>query len=447
MKVIIVGAGEVGFHLAQRLSHENQDVVLIDSDPDRIERAQDHLDVETILGNGASLPVLERAGISGARILLAVTSSDEVNLITCLAANRLGVKHTVARISNPEYHGSGTVLSREALGITLMINPERECARDIFNLLLSAGATDVADFAQGKVQLVGVRVREGAKVAGRSLIDLRREMRQFHFVVAAIVRDERTIIPVGSSVIEEGDQIFVLSPAEEVWGIPPLAGYPDFKLRRVMIAGGTREGLYLAQMLEQHRIECTILEPDRARCLQLAEALPRSLVLEADPTDAELLEGEGISEIDGFVAATGDDQRNFLTSLLARSAGAQKIITLVEKFEHLPLVPRIGLDVGVSPRMSAVNAILRYVRGGRVTSVATFKGTDAEAIEFRAEAGMRITEAALRDLGLPEGALVGAIVRGGKVLPPSGAQRVQAGDDVIVFTLPEALHRIESYFQ
>jgi len=446
MRVIIVGAGEVGFHLAERLSQENQDVVVVEADPERAERASELLDVMTVVGNGASIPVLEEAGIRGAKILLAVTSQDEVNLISCLAGSRLGADYTIARISNPDYYTSGSVLSRERLGIDLMINPEREAARETFQLLQSAAATDVANFAEGRVQLVGLVVREGAAVAGKSLGRLGVELKEYHYVLAAIVRGGETIIPDGSSRIEAGDHIYVLSPASEVLSIPPLAGYEPFDLKRVMIAGGSAEGLFLAQVLEEHHIECTILDRDRRRCLELAEALPKSLVLHGDATDLELLEMEGVSGIDGFVAATGNDETNLLSSLLAKSVGARKVVSLIEKFEYLSLVPRVGLDAAVSPRMSAVNAILRYVRRGRVTTVATLKGIDAEAIEFRVSEDSAIANRLIADLSFPRGAIIGTIIRGDVILIPRGPDLVLPGDEVIVFALPEAIPEVEKLF-
>jgi trk system potassium uptake protein len=446
MRVIIVGAGEVGFHLAERLSQENQDVVVVEADPERAERASELLDIMTVVGNGASIPVLEEAGIRQARILLAVTSQDEVNLISCLAGSRLGADFTIARISNPDYYTRGSVLSRERLGIDLMINPEREAARETFQLLQSAAATDVANFAEGRVQLVGLVVREGAPVVGKSLARLGVELKEYHYVLAAIVRGNETIIPVGSSRIEAGDHIYVLSPTSEVPSIPPLAGYEPFVLRRVMIAGGSAEGLFLAELLEEHGIECTILDRDRRRCLELAEALPRALVLHADATDLELLDLEGVSGIDGFVAATGNDETNLLSSLLAKSVGARKVVSLIEKFEYLPLVPRVGLDAAVSPRMSAVNAILRYVRRGRVTTVATLKGIDAEAIEFRVAESSAIANRLIAELSFPSGAIIGTIVRGDIVLIPRGPDVVLPGDEVIVFALPEAIPEVEKFF-
>jgi trk system potassium uptake protein TrkA len=446
MKVLIVGAGEVGFHLAERLSAEEQDVVLIESDPERADYAAQQLDVMTLTGNGASLPTLEKAGVKGAAMLLAVTSQDEVNLISCLAASRLGVKYTVARVSNPEYHQRGSALSGEQMGIDLLINPERECARETFQLLQAAAATDVAQFGGGRVQLLGVRIREGAQVAGKTLSEIGEELADFHYNTVAIDRDGTTIIPHGDTRVEAGDQAYILAPTDEVASIHRLAGYDGFSLRRVMIAGGSAEGELLARILEKNGVECTILDNDRRRCLELAEVLPRSLVLHADATDLELLEMEGVSGIDGFVACTGHDETNMLASLLAKSVGARKVVSLIHKFDYLPIVPKVGIDAAVSPRMSTVNAILRYIRRGRVLTVAAIKGIHAEAIEFNVTPHCPVANRLISDLHLPEGAVIGTILRGDEIILPRGADSIHPGDEVIVFTLPEHVGEVERLF-
>jgi trk system potassium uptake protein len=448
MRVVVLGAGEVGYHLAERLSRENQDVVIIESDPERADFAGQQLDVMTIVGNGASLSVLEKARVKQARLLLAVTSRDEVNLIACLAAKRLGVEYTVARISNPEYYSRGSVLSREQMGIDLMVNPERECARETFQLLKTPAFTDVSDFADGRVQLIGLKVKEGAPVAGRRIADLRAEELAggYHYVTAAIRRNGTTRIPTAESTIEAGDHIYLLAPTSEIPDVPPLAGYERFRLKRVMIAGGSAEGLFLAELLEDNGIECTLLDRDRRRCVELAERLPRSLVLHADATDLELLEMEGVSGIDGFVAATGNDETNLLSSLLAKSIGASNVVSLIHKFEYLQLVPRVGIDASVSPRISAVNAILRYVRRGRVMTVASLSGIEAEAIEYAVHDRSPIAGRALRDVHFPKQGVVGTILRGDEIILPRGQDVVLPGDDVIVFAMPAAIPEVEKLF-
>ena len=446
MRLLIVGGGQVGYHLARRLSEESQDVVLIDSDPERVEYVAEQLDIQAFQGNGASVPVLDKAGIRSAGMLLSVTSADEVNLIACLAATRLGVPFSMARVSNPDYYASGSVLSAEELGIDRLINPEREAAKEALQLLRSPVATDVVPFAEGRVQLLGMRVREGAPIAGKPLSQLSRDLEGSHYVTVAIVRDGETIIPDGSSSMEAGDQIYLLSPTDEVERIPPLAGYDAKRIRRVMIAGGSLEGQYLAEGLLELGVECTIIDRDRRRCLELAELLPKALVLHGDATDLELLEMEGVGGVDGFVAATGDDETNLLSSLLAKSAGEAKVIALIQRFEYLPLVPKVGIDAAVSPRLSTVNAILRYVRRGRVLTVASLTGTEAEAIEFRLKATSKATGKTIQALHLPKGVLVGVILRGREILNPRGEDVLLEGDDVIVFGLPHALASAERYF-
>lgn len=447
MRVLVVGAGEVGFHLAKRLSEESHDVVIIESDPDRAEHASQQLDVMTVVGNGASLSAMERASVRQATMLLAVTSRDEVNLIACLAAKRMGVQYTVARVSNPDYYGEESVLSRDELGIDLMVNPELECAKETFQLLQNLAFTEVTEFADGRVRLLGLNVKPGAPVAGRKISELRAQFSGgYHYVTAAIVRDGVTTIPTAESTIEAGDHIYLLSPTSEIGDVPPLAGHERFELRRAMIAGGSAEGLYLAQMLERAGIDCTLLDRDRRRCLELAERLPRSLILHADATDLELLEMEGVAGTDGYVAATGNDETNLLSSLLAKTAGARKVVSLVHKFDYLSLVPRVGVDASVSPRISTVNAILRYVRRGRVMTVASLSGIDAEAIEFEVDIHSRIAGQALRDVDFPKGGVVGTIVRGQEIILPRGEDVLHPGDDVIVFALPEAIPEVEALF-
>lgn len=446
MRIVIVGAGQVGFHLAERLSDEGQDVVVVESNPATAQEISDRLDVLAVAGNGASAQVLERAGASGAALLLAVTDKDEVNILACLTAAALDVGVKVARVSNPEFLTGSGVLSQERLGIDLMINPERECAWETFQLLGSEAATELVRFADGRVQLVGLRVKEGAPVTGKALAELDRELRGRRYTTVAIARNGETEIPSGASRIEAGDLIFVLAPTSEMQQIPPLAGYSLYKLRRVMIAGGSLEAVYLAEHLAEHGVGCTILDIDRERCVELSEQLPEALVLHGDATDMELLEMEGIEGIDGFVAFTDHDETNMLSSLLAKASGAKKVISLLHRFEYIPLVSRVGIDAAVSPRMSAANTILRYVRRGNVSRVAAMKGIDAEAIEVRIGPGARALGVPLREVEFPEGGLVGAIIRGGEVITPRGDDEVEEGDRVILFAVPEAVSKLERLF-
>jgi len=446
MRILIIGAGAVGFDLAQRLIDEDHEVVIVDSNPDKVQRAADNLDILAVHGNGASIPILEEAGISRADILVAVARNDEVNLMACLIGSKRGVPVKIARVSHPEYHTAESVLSREELGIDLFIGPEQESAWELFQLLNASAATDLVRFAEGRVQLVGMRVREGAPVAGKTVEQLDREMKGRQFVLTAIVRGRDTEIPTGASRIEAGDKIFLLAPTEEVTSLPPLAGYEPFKLRRVMIAGGSDEAVYLAEHLAEHRVACTVLEKRRERCVELARLLPKALILHGNATDLELLEMEGVEGIDGFVALTDRDEINMLSALLAKSLGARRVIPLIHRVDYMSLIERVGLDAAVSPRISAVGAILRHVRRGHVKSVATFKGTRAEAAEMVVGSHAPAVGRRVREINFPQGAVLGAIVRGEKIVLPRGDDMVLVDDRVIVFVVPDAVSRVEKLF-
>lgn len=446
MRIVIVGAGAVGLHLARRLSEEGHDVTLVDREPDRSAAAQDELDILTVTGNGASLPVLEKAGAKDADLLIAVTSIDEVNLLSCLVARQLGVRVRVARVSNPEYFARENTLSPEELGVTLMINPERECALETFQLLQSEAAKETAFFADGKVQLIRIEVQPDAPVIGRRLVDISRDIRDRRFITAAITRDGKTIIPRGEDTIEAGDEIYVIGQAQQMSRVYKLAGYGGYRLERVMIAGGGRVAEHLARLLETHGIAVVLIEAERERCVELGERLRRTLVLHGDATDTELLETEGIEAADGFVALTGYDDTNMLSSLLAKTHGVKKIVAMIQKLEYIPLVNRVGIDAAVSPRLSTANAILRYVRRGRVVAVASMRGIEAEAIEFNVPAKSAVVDRPLAQVEFPDGSLVGAVIRDDEVLVPTGRDALHTGDKVIVFALPDAVAALEKLF-
>jgi trk system potassium uptake protein len=445
MRILILGAGDVGFHLAQQLAREDHDVTIIEQDRARARAIQEAMDGLVIEGNGASLTTLERAGIERIDLLLAVTSHDEVNLMACLSAAQYKVPKRIARVSKPDYYDHTGILPPERLGVDLMINPERECALETYQLLQSAAATEFAQFEGGLVQLIGVRVKEGAPVAGKRLLEIGK-MSDVHALVVAIGRAGQTIIPGGGTRIEAGDMVFIMGEAANMADVLTLAGYDRFNLRRVVIAGGSREAWFLARLLEEHRIECTILEADRARAVNLAERLTRSLILHGDATDLELLEMEGIGDADGFVAYTGSDETNLLSCLLAKSLGSRKVISLIDRFDYVPLVSRVGVDAAVSPRVAAVNAILSHVRRGSVLAVAVLKGTRAEGIEFDVTQRFPYANRPLAQVRFPTGSLIGAIIRGDTVIIPHGGDVIRPGDRVVVFVLTDVAREVEALF-
>jgi trk system potassium uptake protein TrkA len=447
MRVLIVGAGAVGFQLAEHLSEEGHDIVLIDQDPERVAWAQDQLDIMTVAGNGASLTVLEAAGIAKTDLLVAVTNVDEVNLVACLSASQHNIPVKVARVSNPDYFEDAVRLTTARRGVDVMINPELECAREAFQLLQSEAATELAFFAGGRVQLMGLRVHPEAPIVGKSLAEVATEVPDRRFLTAAIAREGQTIVPRGDNRFEANDQVYIIGESQQMPLVMEMAGYGEFRLRRVMIAGGSRTSVYLARILEDHRVDCTIIEADRAKCVKLAEQLGKALILHGNATDMELLEMEGVEEIEGFVVFTGSDDTNMLASLLAKSQGVPKVVALINRIDYIPLVSRVGIDAAVSPRLSAVNSILRYVRRGVVVGVAALRGIDAEVIEFSVRPGSRIAGRTLAEVAFPDDSLVGAVTRGDEVIVPSGQLALAHGDKVTVLALPAAVKAVERLFQ
>jgi trk system potassium uptake protein TrkA len=446
MRVIVVGAGEVGFHVADRLAKEQHDVVVVDVEPERLEYVESHLDVAVVEGSGASPAVLRQAGISDASLLLAVTSVDEVNLVCCMAARGGIGLAKVARVSNPGFYEERTPLQPDLFGVDLLINPERELALETFRLLQSTAATDLIMLAGGAVQLLRLRVTDRAAVVGRSLAELGAQEHGRQLLTVAVEREGKTIVPTGGTRLEAGDHIYLVAAAKEIPRALELTGHEHSEVRRVMLAGGSVETYYLAKLLQQHGVNGIAIVEDRARAQELAEKLDSTLVLNGSVTDVELLELESVGAMDAFVALTEYDERNIIASLVARHAGAKQVITLVNKSDYLPLVRRIGLDAAVSPRLSAANAILRYVRRGSVTRVATLRDNDAEVLSLVVTAGSPAVGRPLAEVEFPQGAIVGAILRGNAVIVPGGGDVLRVGDGAIVFALPEAVSRVLGLF-
>ena len=446
MRVIVVGAGEVGVHVADRLSKEQHDVVVVDVAPERLDYVQSHLDVAVIEGSGASPAVLKRAGLKDAGLLLAVTSVDEVNLVCCMTARGGEGLTRVARVSNPDFYEERAQLQPELFGVDLLINPERELALETFRLLQSTAATDLIVFAHGAVQILGLRVTDTAPVAGRTLAEVGAEMPHRQLLTVAVERDGTTLVPTGATEIHAGDHVYVIAAEAEIPRALELTGHEPAQVQRVMLGGGSVEAYYLARLLQQHGVQAIAVVEDRARAQELAERLDRTLVLNGNVTDVELLEMEGVGGMDAFVALTESDETNIIASLVARQAGTKQVITLINKSDYMPLARRIGLDVAVSPRLSAANAILRYVRRGSVTRVATFRDIDAEVMLLGVTAGSPVVGRPLTELDFPEGAIVGAILRGGSVLVPRGDDVLRVGDSAIVFALPDAVRQVVGLF-
>jgi trk system potassium uptake protein TrkA len=442
VKIIIVGAGEVGFHSAQKLSEEGQDVIVIDKDPEKIKRITDNLDVKAILGSGTSPETLKISGIKDADMLVAATDSDEANLIACLLArnmNRYILK--AARVRNQEYLQEKDLFGKDLLGVEQIINPESVMVDTIRNLMSVPGASDVIDFVDGRIKLIGFTIRPDSPFAGRRLStfnDLDGNM-----LIGAIIRGEKVLIPHGQDVIQAHDLIYLVIRSHELDKVFHFLDIEEEKARRVIIIGAGETGTALASALDKTKLHVKIIEKDNQRCGILAEKLERAIVINGDGTDKDLLQEENINEMDFMVSLSGDEENNVLISLLAKELGVKKTITRISKLSYIPLVSAIGIETVVSPRLSAVRAILQYIRRGKIISVAPLKGEHAEAIEAEALETSDIVDTPLSKIKFPKGALVGAIVRGEEIIIPRGDSVIRCKDRLIIFALRKVIPKLE----
>jgi trk system potassium uptake protein TrkA len=446
MRMIVIGAGEVGYHIAERLSREGHDVVVVERDPAVRARVQDELDVITIEGSGSSPRVLEEAGIREAGLLIAVADIDEVNVAACLLAKEYGVATRIARVRDPDFSESAFLDRGKRLGIDLLINPNIVVAEEILDLIKTPAAAEVGKFAEGRVLMLGIQVPPRAPILDRPL----RLLRSFHaatpFLIVAVMRDGTLILPDGETVLREGDHVYVVSKRESVNAILALLGKRESIVERVMVIGGGRMGLRIAQLLESERYTVKLVERRQERCEELSRLLNDTLVLHGDGTDARTLVGEGIAEMDAVVAVTDDEATNILAALLAKEQGAKKVMALIKRPQLLHLLPHLGIDAAISPRTLTASVILKYVRKGKVLSIFELPESDAETLEMVVSPQSRVAGKAIRDAGLPPGAIVGAVVHRGEIAIPRGDTVFQPDDRVVVFALPCAIPDIEKRF-
>ncbi|MCF6267958.1 MAG: Trk system potassium transporter TrkA [Desulfuromusa sp.] len=449
MKILVVGSGQVGYFLCDRLSREGHEVTLVDQDEVVVERAQDRLNVLGVVGNGASAEILEQAGIKDVDIFIAVTNMDEVNILACLLAREYQVEILVARTKNIEYTSSKAVLSKEKLGIDLLINPEDAVAEELSKLACNSKAFDVAEFADGQILFQGFRIEAESPLCDLTLAELGELRGMYRFLVVAISRGNTTIIPHGADVIQAGDRIYIFAPQQELPAINYLLQSEHLEkksTRRVFILGGSRIGLKVTQNMEKLHFQAKLIEKDEDRCFKLAELLNKAVVINAEGLDVQTLVDEGLADADVFIAVTENDQTNILTCLLAKQHNVRRTLALVSQPELIGLASDLGIDACISPRLAAAGAILKFVRRGDIISLTAIEGSNSEVLELEISKDSGLLATPLGGLHFPRGAIIGAIVRGGNYEIPTGESMLEAGDRVVVFTLPEALQKVERFF-
>lgn len=445
MNILIIGAGDIGFQLSKRLSEQQHNITMIELDPQKVIRASEQLDAFVIQGNGASLKVLEKANIAQIDILAAMSDNDEANLMACRLAKKVGVPTTIARVRNPEFTEPDFILSPQELGTDLIIHPEKEVAEAVVRLIKRSCATYAVDFEKGRIQVLGLRLTRNAPLLHHSLIKLNQRYDDPPLRVVAINRNYNTLIPKGHDVLMPDDQVFVVCDSSYSSTFIALAGHKETPLKDVMILGGGMVGKFIANSLKD-QANIKIIEEDEAKASQVAQELPETLVIHGDGTDFDLLSNEGLLEMDAFVAVTGNDQNNIITTLLAQHSNVSRSIALVNQVEYLSIMPKIGLDAVVSKQLLTVNAVQRFIQHQQIASIASLPGINAQAIEYIAREGSEITLHPLKDIHFPPDAIVGAILHEDNYIIPHGDTQIEQGDKTVIFALPHAINQLDQLF-
>jgi len=440
MRVIIVGAGEVGFQLAKFLSAEDIEVVVVDKSKDPLKKISDDLDIASIEGEGGSPSVLKDAGADEADILLAVTDMDEANMISCLIAKVMfQIPRNVARIRNLEYFSNDILL--KSLGINPAISPEIEAAKAVIRLIEVPFAADVEEYEDGKVKVIGFRIPSDSKLIGTAFKNL--SLTKPKVLIGAIQRKDEVLIPAGNDTLKKNDIIFLPVKREEVDAVCRSVGGVTMPVKRIMIVGGGRIGFYVAKTLEEENLSVKIIEKDVERCKFLLKSLKKSVILHGDGSDQKLLEEENINDMDVFAAISNNEEVNIMASMLAKSLGAKKVIAIVNRNDYLPLANNLGIEAVLSPRLITAGSILKYVRSGNILSLTTVAEGKAEIMEAEVKDESVLIGKTLREVELPKKTLIGAIIRDNIVVIPSGEDKIANNDKLIIFTLQESIKQVQ----
>jgi len=445
MRIIIAGAGEVGTHLAKMLSNENHEIILIDTEEDRLKPIDSSLDVLTYVGSATSINILQEVLQKKTDLFIAVTHGEDTNITSSILAKRLGAIKTIARIDNLDYLEHSTLEFFKSLGIDSLIYPELIAAREVLSLLHETGTTEFMEFCGGKLAMYVQKLDENAPILNKSLEEISITNSTDKYRAVAIKRNEKTIIPRGNESFQLGDLVFVISTNEGIDEMMASSGKENFEAKSIMILGGSRIGKHVALYM-QKTCEVKLIDSDSERCEALSEILENTLIINGDCRNVDLLEQEGIAKMDAFVAVTGNSETNILSCLLAKKLGVKRTIAEVENMEYINLAENTGIDTIINKKISAASRIFRHTTNPNVTQVKYMTGTEAEVIEFNVPENSKITKGTLRSADFPKDAIVGGGTRDGIPFIATGDTIIKANDKVVVFTLPSAYEKISKFF-
>ena len=447
MRIVIIGAGEVGFHVAKALSQEDHDIIVIDIDSVKCKRASESLDVIVIEGNGASPRNLSEANVQEADYVLCLTRVDEVNLIASQQAKELGAKKVIARLRNQQYTTRDSIIKPEKFGIDHVIHPEREACREIVKLVHHSYATQVMEFEGGRMQTIGIRLDESSPVMGKTVREICDEDRDFRFGIVTVIRAGESRVPWSDFVFEKDDIAYFIVKKEHLYSLMYMLGKEATETHSVVILGGSKIGRSIAEEL-QSELSVRLIEEKREKAEWLASNLKQTMVLHGDGTDVELLKAENINEADSFISVTESEQTNLLSGMLAHHLGVKQTVIHLSTTEYMPIVQEIGLGAVISKNMSTVNSILKFISSSQTeTPITTFDEIDVDVIEFSPEPGSKVTTLPLQDIKFPEDSIVGVINHHGQLSIARGSSQLTDEDTVLVFAKSSAVSTLRKLFE
>ncbi len=446
MKIVIAGSGDVGFHLAKLLSHEQQDIVLIDQNQEVLDYAFSKLDVITVKGDCSSLSTLERAEVQKANLFLAVTTHESSNIVACILAKKMGARQVIARVRNQEYLTKDQKKTFQELGIDKLISPPLLAAQEIERLVEACQLTDNFAFEGGILNVVGVGLDDDSPFNGLTLREINIKYPHINSRAIAILRKDETILPRSNTKLQRNDHVYFIAREETIQQILEILRKQIKKIKNIMIIGGQELSLQTALRL-QNKYNVKIVEKDKSKCKKLVEKLNNTLVIKGDPSNIELLKEEGLEEMDAFIALSPNSETNIISSLMAEESGVYKTIALVDNTDYTHISQNIGVDTIINKKLIAANNIFRYVRKGKIEAITSLHGVDAEIIEFVVEKNNRLTKKPLRELHFPNNAVIGGVIRNNESLLPNGDFVLQKEDKVIIFAMSECIGKLEEIFR
>jgi trk system potassium uptake protein TrkA len=446
MKIIIAGAGDLGSHLAKLLSSESHDIYLLDLNEERLNTISSQIDVFTIAGDAKSVEIMEQKLISSCDLLIAVTSSEETNMLICILGKKLGAKRTIARINDVNIIKENKEHFYNELGIDTLISPTYLATLEIQRLVNQSAFTDDIEFDNGKLTVFGISLSENSSLINKTVRESADLNPNLSFKPLALHRDDLTLIVNGETVLKENDIVYFISLKDSIPNIIKLCGKNNFKIKDVMIIGGSRICINTAELLE-NEFRVTLVEKHKLTCQQMANTLKKTLIINIDGHDVKMLEEEGLTEIDALISVTADSEMNIMTSLVGKSHGIKKTIARIENFDYINLSQSIGIDTLINKKIIAADNIFKFVRKGNVSLVANLHGTDAEIIEFVVKEGSKITKSPINKLNFPNSSKIAGVIRNGIPIIPFGDFHLKENDKTIVFSLTESIQKIEKFFQ